>query len=40
MNQGWTTLNVVVESLDAAELPPLGEPTYTTEGDLTAWIIR
>jgi hypothetical protein len=39
MNQGWTTLNVVVEPLDAAELPPLGEPTYT-EGDLTAWIIR
>jgi hypothetical protein len=39
MNQGWMTLNVVVEPLDAAELPPLGEPTYT-EGDLTAWIIR
>jgi hypothetical protein len=39
MNQGWTTLHVVVEPLDAAELPLLGEPTHT-EGDLVAWIIQ
>jgi hypothetical protein len=39
MNQGWTTLHVAVEPLDAAELPPLGEPTHT-ESDLVAWIIQ
>jgi hypothetical protein len=39
MNQGWTTLHVVVEPLDVAELPPLGEPTHT-EGDIAAWIIE
>jgi hypothetical protein len=39
MNQGWTTLHAIVEPLDAAELPPLGEPTHT-EGDLVAWIIQ
>jgi hypothetical protein len=39
MNQGWTTLHVVVEPLDATELPPLGEPTHT-EADLAAWIIQ
>ena len=39
MNQGWTTLHVIVESLNAAELPPLGEPAHT-EGDLAAWIIE
>jgi len=39
MNQGWTALRVVVEPLDASELPPLGEPTHT-EGDVVAWIIE
>ena len=38
MNQGWSTVHVVVEPLAAAELPPLGEPTHT-EGDLAAWIV-
>jgi hypothetical protein len=39
VNQGWTTLHVIVEPLDTAELPPLGEPTHT-EGELVAWIIQ
>jgi len=39
MRQGWTTLHVIVEPLDQADLPPLGEPTHT-EGDLAAWIIE
>jgi hypothetical protein len=39
IRQGWTTLHVVVEPLDEAELPPLGEPTHT-EGDIAAWIIE
>jgi hypothetical protein len=38
MHQGWSTLHVVVDPLDEAELPPLGEPTHT-EGDLAAWIV-
>ena len=32
VNQGWTTLHVIVEPLDTAELPPLGEPTHTEGG--------
>jgi hypothetical protein len=39
VNQGWTTLHVIVEPLDTAELPPLGEPTHT-EGELVAWITQ
>ena len=39
VNQGWITLHVIVEPLDTAELPPLGEPTHT-EGELVAWIIQ
>jgi hypothetical protein len=39
VNQGWTTLHVIVEPLGTAELPPLGEPTHT-EGELVAWIIQ
>src|SRR5260370_7211834 len=38
VNQGWTTLHVIVEPLGTSELPPLGEPTHT-EGELVAWII-
>lgn len=38
MNQGWTTLHVIVEPMDPAEWPPLGEPAHT-EGELAAWII-
>jgi hypothetical protein len=39
MNQGWTTLQVIVEPMEYQELPPLGKPTHSEEG-LTAWIIE
>src|ERR1700737_422819 len=35
VNQGWTTLHVIVEPVDTAELPPLGETTHT-DGELSA----
>jgi hypothetical protein len=38
MAQGWTTLHVIIEPMDAAELPPLGEPAHT-EDELAAWLI-
>ena len=39
VNQGWTTLHVVVDPMDASDLPPLGEPTHT-EDDVAAWVIE
>ena len=39
MNQGWSTLHVIVEPLAAKELPPIGNPTHT-EGEIEAWIVE
>jgi hypothetical protein len=39
MNQGWSTLRVIVEPIEFRELPPLGKPTHI-EGDLNTWIVE
>jgi hypothetical protein len=39
MNQGWSTVHVMVEPIDFQELPVLGQPTHT-EGDQKTWIVE
>jgi hypothetical protein len=39
MNQGWSTVQTTVESIEQQDLPPLGAPTHT-EGDVKAWIVE
>ena len=39
MNQGWSTVQAVVEPMEFQELPPLGDPSHT-EGELSAWIVE
>jgi len=39
MNQGWSTVQTTVESMDQQELPPLGAPTHT-EGGVNTWIVE
>jgi hypothetical protein len=39
VNQGWSTVHVVVEPMTFQELPPLGKPTHT-EADQSTWIVE
>lgn len=39
MNQGWSTVHVIVEPIEFQELPALGQPTHT-EGDRNTWIVE
>ena len=39
MNQGWRTVQVIVEPMEPQELPPLGAPTHT-EGDVNTWVVE
>jgi hypothetical protein len=39
MNQGWSTVQTVVEPIEFQDLPTLGAPSHT-EGDRQTWILE
>ena len=39
LGQDWRSLNVTVQRLEAADLPPISTPAHT-DGELTAWIVE
>jgi hypothetical protein len=39
VSRGWSAVGVSVQSMQIADLPPLGTPQQT-KGNLTAWIVE
>jgi hypothetical protein len=39
VSRGWSAVSATVQSMQIAELPPLGTPQQT-KGNLTAWIVE